>query len=75
MLRLIAAAALLTLAATPAMAQYGYYEQNNQSIYGGGSGGYHWRNAPDPVGPTPSWIPQVRQPTVCTTYGNQTICQ
>jgi hypothetical protein len=79
MLRLTLAAALL-LAAVPAFAQ-GYYAPNNQSIYGGGSGGYHWRNTAPPEAPyqgytpsRPSGMSDYRPTTVCSTYGNQTYC-
>ena len=71
----LAAITLLSLAA-PAVAQ-GYYEQNNQSIFGGPSGGYHWRETAPAYTPPPASYgytqPQSRG-FVCTQAGYQTYC-
>jgi len=78
---LLALAALAV--ATPAMAQ-GYYAPNNQSIYGGGSGGYQWHDTAPVYSPPQfqfnnGYIPRNEQPivrrgTTCSWAGNGSFC-
>jgi len=69
MLRLIAAATLLTLSAAPVMAQVNGYYQTDRSIYGGPSTTY-WQESPAPYQP-PVFQQQRFATPRCTPYGCQ----